>query len=80
MVSLIAIVNDRANGLKNDEKEVRMMCKAVQEYADKYAKEQDIQRIQSLAENGVSIDIVISSFPDVSEKEIQRIFENITKK
>lgn len=77
-------LKNRVNGIKSDEKEVNMMCKSVEAYAEKRAKEavneNIINSIRNLATNGASIELVIASFPDVSKDDVQAIFDSVCKK
>ena len=61
-----------------------MMCKSVEAYAEKRAKEavneNIINSIRNLATNGASIELVIASFPDVSKDDVQAIFDSVCKK
>ena len=73
-------LKNRVNGIKSDEKEVNMMCKSVEAYAQKRAKEDITEGIRNLASNGVSIELITTSFPNISADEIQKIFDSVIKK
>ena len=55
------------------------VCKAIedmkQEAATKAAIETDLKNIRNLFKNGCTLEMVISSFKNVSEDEIRKIYE-----
>ena len=56
------------------------MCKEVDKYAEKYAKEKSVKAIKILIEQGASSEMVLAAYPEISKDEIQGLFNEFVSK
>lgn len=56
------------------------MCRATESIREEGEQKKSREIAESLVKNGVPLDKIIASIPDIPEDEIQKIFNNITKK
>ena len=68
------LLSGRVQYYKNDEGGINTMCKIV----DEYANEKSLENIKNLFENGCTLEVVIASFPAISEQTIREIYEKVT--
>ncbi len=70
----------RVKYLKEEQKGVEKMCKAVEDYAREKAREAARKAAKDSAvrlfQNGVSFEIVVKSITQLSKKELQQIYSN----
>jgi hypothetical protein len=82
-VESINIINEFTGaGIRIDETEGGKvkMCRATESIREEGEQKKSREIAESLVKNGVPLDKIIASIPDIPEDEIQKIFNNITKK
>lgn len=70
------LLSNRVWYFKNDEGGIDTMCKIV----DDYVRENEIQNIKNLFENGCALDMVVASFKNISDEIIKKIYEEVVGK
>lgn len=72
-------LSKRINYFKTVNEGVSEMCELVEEYANKRAEQVKKETAENLFHNGVSIEIVTKSIPDLPPEEIMEIYEEVMK-
>lgn len=70
-------ISERIHMLKYSEGGATAMCEIMEEYAKEYAKESEKKIARQFFQNGVGLEIVKASMPDLSEKELLEIYQSV---
>lgn len=70
-------ISERIHMLKCSEGGTADMCEIMEEYAKEYAKESTKKIAKQFFQNGVGLEIVKASIPDLSEEELLEIYSSV---